>query len=232
MKLNKFIAQSGLCSLREAERLIHDGKVKVNGKSCVRNIELKADEIVEVEGRTIKISSAKIYLAFNKPVGIVCTEEKDEKNNIISFINYPERLFTIGRLDKDSEGLILLTNDGAISNRISNAENGHEKEYLVTLDKPLTNRFKIAQLEAGVKISGTITKPCKIRTVNATTFKFILTQGLNRQIRKMTESIGYKVIKLKRVRLLNIELGDLETGKWRELSYEELSGLHAILDKA
>jgi 23S rRNA pseudouridine2604 synthase len=232
LRLNKFIAQSGLCSLREAERLIHDGKVKVNGKTCGQNIELKTDESVEVEGKAIKISSAKIYLVFNKPIGIVCTEEKDEKNNIINFINYPGRLFTVGRLDKDSEGLILLTNDGAISNRIINAENGHEKEYIVTLDKPLTNRFKIAQLEAGVKISGAITKPCKIKTINATTFKFILIQGLNRQIRKMLESIGYEVLKLKRVRVLNIELGDLETGKWRELSGEELSGLHAILDKA
>lgn len=232
MRLNKYIARSGYCSLRDAERLIHEGKVKLNGRVCRQNVELKEECEVEVENRLLQPATDKIYIAFNKPVGIVCTEEKAEKNNIIDFIDYPQRLFTAGRLDKDSEGLILLTNDGDMANRIIHAENGNEKEYVVTLNKPLKSRFKIAQLEAGVEILDTVTKPCKIEMIDECTFRFILTQGLNRQIRRMAESIGYEVVKLKRVRILNIGLGDLESGKWRNLSAEELDGLQQLLHRS
>lgn len=232
MRLNKYIAQTGYCSLRIAESLIKSGKVLVNGIVCNQNIEVKEKLKIQIEGFTIHegtLSVKKKYIVMNKPQGLVCTEDKNEKDNIVDFLNFKERIFTVGRLDKDSEGLILLTNDGEVANKIIHGENEHEKEYLVTLNKPLTNNFKIAQLQAGVKILDTITKPCVIIPVTDTTFRFILTQGLNRQIRRMAEAIGYEVVQLQRIRVMNIELGDLKPGEWRELSPSEKQALMDLL---
>lgn len=232
MRLNKYIAQTGYCSLRVAENMIKSGKIQVNGIVCIQNIEVKGQPLVQAEGLVITRNSVpdkKTYVAFNKPEGLVCTEDKNEKNGVLDFLKFKERIFTVGRLDKDSEGLILLTNDGDAANKIIHAENAHEKEYLVTLNKALTSGFKIAQLEAGVKILDTITKSCTVIPVNDTTFRFVLTQGLNRQIRRMAEAIGYEVVKLQRTRVMNIELGDLQPGEWRDLSSTEKEILFDLL---
>ena len=220
IRLNKYIASSGLCSRREADTLIESGKVTINGIVAVQGTKVNDGDIVEVTGRRITPDDDMIYIAFNKPLGITCTTDRRDPSNIIDYIGMDERIFPVGRLDKNSSGLILLTNDGSIVNKLLRAENGHEKEYLVTVNRPYDNKF-IKTMESGVPVLGQLTLPCKLKPVNDKTFKIILHQGLNRQIRRMCEYLGYKVTKLKRIRFMNIMLGDLETGKWRNLTSEE-----------
>lgn len=225
-RLNKYISESGICSRREADKYIESGKVTINGETAEVGSKVSPEDVVIVNGRRINPKSKKVYLALNKPVGITCTTELNVKGNIITFLNYPERIFPIGRLDKPSEGLIFLTNDGDIVNKILRAGNNHEKEYVVSVDKPIDKNF-IASMEKGVPILDTITKPCKVKKIGKCTFNIVLTQGLNRQIRRMCEYLGYKVTSLKRVRIMNVDLGKLPTGKWRYLSDAEV---RTILD--
>lgn len=230
MRLNNYISSSGICSRREADKWIKENKVKVNGKLADIGTKVSEDDVVEVMGKTVKPKQNKVYIAFNKPVGITCTTERHIKGNIVDFINHKERIFPIGRLDKDSQGLILLTNDGSIVNEILREENNHEKDYIVTVDKPITKGFLIS-MSKGVKIFNpvqkkyVVTKPCKVEKINDKTFKITLSQGLNRQIRRMCEGLGYKVIRLKRVRIMNITLNGIPEGTYRDLSKEELKTL-------
>ena len=220
IRLNKYIASSGLCSRREADSLIENGKVTINGIVAVQGTKVNEGDVVLVGGQKITPEDSMVYIAFNKPLGVTCTTDKRDPSNIIDFIGFDERIFPVGRLDKNSSGLILLTNDGSIVNKLLRAENGHEKEYLVTVNRPYDKNF-IKQMESGVPVLGQLTLPCKIRPAGDKTFKIILHQGLNRQIRRMCEYLGYKVTKLKRIRFMNINLGDLETGKWRYLTSSE-----------
>ncbi len=220
IRLNKYIASSGLCSRREADTLIESGKVTINGVVAVQGTKVNSGDVVEVSGRKITPDDSMVYIAFNKPLGITCTTDTRDPSNIIDYIGYGERIFPVGRLDKNSSGLILLTNDGSIVNKLLRAENGHEKEYVVTVNRPYDNKF-IKSMESGVPVLGQLTLPCKLKPVNDKTFKIILHQGLNRQIRRMCEYLGYKVTRLKRIRFMNIHLGDLESGKWRYLTSEE-----------
>ena len=229
-RLNKYLSEVGYCSRRGADRLIEEGKVTINGEIPEIGTKVKDGDQVEVEGRRIEKSSKqkKIYLVFNKPVGIVCTTDtRVEPNNIIDFINYPEWIFPIGRLDKLSEGLIFLTNDGDIVNKILRARNNHEKEYIVSVNRLINEDF-IRCMSNGVEILETITKNCFVKQLGPKKFKIILTQGLNRQIRRMCDALGYKVKTLKRVRIMNIKL-DLPIGKYREFTKEELYGLNELL---
>lgn len=229
MRINKYISETGFCSRRTTDRLIKEKRMTINGIVCLPGDEVEISDIVLIDGHPITSSrSAPVYLVLNKPTGITCTAAKHVEGNIIDFVDYPERIFPIGRLDKASEGLILLTNDGAIVNKIMRSEYNHEKEYIVTVDKPYTNSF-IEGMAKGVEILGVQTKPCIVTRISDTVFKIILTQGLNRQIRRMSKVFGYKVIKLKRIRIINIMLDDLPTGKWRELSKEELDELNGFL---
>lgn len=220
IRLNKYIASSGLCSRREADALIENGKVTINGVIAVQGSKVLAGDIVEVNGRKVTPEDDMVYIAFNKPLGITCTTDRRDPSNIIDYIGFDDRIFPVGRLDKNSSGLILLTNDGSIVNKLLRAENGHEKEYLVTVNRPYDKAF-IKSMESGVPVLGQLTLPCKIKPAGEKTFKIILHQGLNRQIRRMCEYLGYKVTKLKRIRFMNIMLGDLETGKWRYLTPAE-----------
>ena len=220
IRLNKYIASSGLCSRREADTLIENGKVTVNGEVAVQGTKVNEDDVVLVNGRKITPDDDMIYIAFNKPLGVTCTTDKRDPSNIIDYIGYSERIFPVGRLDKNSSGLILLTNDGSIVNKLLRAENGHEKEYLVTVNRPYDKDF-VRSMEKGVPVLGQLTLPCKLKPCGEKYFKIILHQGLNRQIRRMCEYLGYKVTRLKRIRFMNIELGDLETGKWRYLTAAE-----------
>lgn len=220
IRLNKYIASSGLCSRREADSLIESGKVTINGVVALQGTKVNDGDIVLVNGRKITPDDDMVYIAFNKPLGVTCTTDKRDPSNIIDFIGYNDRIFPVGRLDKNSSGLILLTNDGSIINKLLRAENGHEKEYLVTVNRPYDKNF-IKQMESGVPVLGQLTLPCKLKPAGDKTFKIILHQGLNRQIRRMCEYLGYKVTKLKRIRFMNIYLGDLETGKWRYLTSDE-----------
>ncbi|WP_346937106.1 23S rRNA pseudouridine(2604) synthase RluF [Clostridium sp.] len=222
LRLNKYISESGICSRREADKFIESGNVYINGVLATLGTRVSPTDTVVVDGKTIKPKSNKVYIALNKPVGITCTSETHVKGNIIDFINYPERIFPIGRLDKPSEGLIFLTNDGDMVNKILRAGNNHEKEYVVSIDKPITKEF-INAMENGIPILGTVTKKCKVRKIGKCTFNIILTQGLNRQIRRMCEYLGFKVTSLKRIRIMNVSLSNLATGKWRYLSSEEIS---------
>jgi len=228
IRLNKYIASSGLCSRREADTLIEKGKVTINGTVAVQGSKVMDGDVVEVSGRRITPEDSMVYIAFNKPLGVTCTTDNRDPSNIIDYIGFNERIFPIGRLDKNSSGLILLTNDGSIVNKLLRAENGHEKEYLVTVNRPYDKAF-IKSMESGVPVLGQLTLPCKITPAGDRTFKIILHQGLNRQIRRMCEYLGYRVTKLKRIRFMNILLGDLETGKWRYLTAGEkkelLSGI-------
>ena len=229
-RINKYLSEVGYCSRREADRLIEEGKVTINGKIPEIGSKVKEGDQVEVKGQIIEKSTKEkyVYLAFNKPVGIVCTTDRRvEPDNIIDFINYPARIFPIGRLDKPSEGLIFLTNDGDIVNKILRARNNHEKEYIVRVNRPIDRDF-IQSMSSGVKILGTKTKNCLIKQLGSNEFKIVLTQGLNRQIRRMCESLGYKVKSLKRVRIMNIKL-DVPIGKYRELTKEELLELNVLL---
>ena len=229
-RINKFLSEVGYCSRREADRLIEEGKVTINGEIPEIGVKVNDGDQVEVKGQIIQKSAKqnKIYLAFNKPVGIVCTTDKRvEPDNVIDFIKYPKRIFPIGRLDKPSEGLILLTNDGDIVNKILRARNNHEKEYIVSVNHPINTDF-IQRMSNGVQILGTLTKNCFVKQLGPKKFKIILTQGLNRQIRRMCESLGYRVRSLKRVRIMNIKL-DVPTGKYREITKKELFELNLLL---
>lgn len=227
-RLNKFISDKGICSRREADKLIEAGKVSVNGTIAITGMKVRADDNISVDGKILSTISRKVYIALNKPVGIVSTTEHKVKDNIIDFINYKERIFPIGRLDKPSEGLILLTNDGDIVNKILRSGNNHEKEYLVSTDKEITKDF-LDKMSGGVSILGRKTKPCSIYREDTYKFRIILTEGLNRQIRRMCEKLGYKVTRLKRIRIMNIKLGSLKSGKWRYLTENEFSTLNAII---
>ena len=229
VRLNKYLSEIGYCSRRQADKLIDSGRIKINGKVVLLGQKITNKDIIEIDGTLIENNNTKsVYLAFNKPVGIVCTTNtKDEKNNIIDFINYPSRIFPIGRLDKMSEGLILLTNDGDIVNKILRSRNNHEKEYVVTVNKPITKRF-IDEMGNGIPILETITKKCYLEQIHKTKFRIILTQGLNRQIRRMCEYLGYKVVKLVRVRIMNISL-NTKKGKYRDLTRKELSELKKLI---
>lgn len=230
-RINKYLSEVGYCSRRVADRLIEEGKVKINGKVPEMGTKVEDGDEVEVEGQIItkSIEQKHVYLAFNKPVGIVCTTDtKVEPDNIIDFINYPKRIFPIGRLDKPSEGLIFLTNDGDIVNKILRARNNHEKEYIVTVNRPINKSF-IQKMSNGVPILDTVTKKCFVKQLGPQKFKIILTQGLNRQIRRMCEHLGYRVRSLKRIRIMNIKL-DVPVGKYREFSKEELLELYRLLE--
>lgn len=224
MRLNKFISESGVCSRREADAWIEAGRVTINGQSATLGTQVGAADVVCVDGREVGAAQQHVYIALNKPAGIICTTERHVAGNIVDFVRYRERIFPIGRLDKDSEGLILLTNHGDIVNEILRSENDHEKEYVVTVDRPVTDIF-LNGMASGVRILGTVTKPCKVLRAGSSTFRIILTQGLNRQIRRMCSFFGYKVVHLQRVRIMNIALGKLPLGRWRELDDQEVRGL-------
>lgn len=224
MRINVFISASGYCSRRAAERLVAAGDVKINGVLAEKNSLVDALDIVEINGEVIQLLNEKDYIILNKPVGITCTGLHTVEGNIVDFVDYPKRLFPVGRLDKDSEGLIILTNDGPIAHKILHSENGHEKEYIVTVDKPFDHEFIIG-MSNGVPIGDVITNMCEVTRVDERTFRIVLTQGLNRQIRKMAKYFGFKVVKLQRIRIMNIHLGKLELGKWRSLTDLELKKL-------
>ncbi|MGH8186104.1 MAG: 23S rRNA pseudouridine(2604) synthase RluF, partial [Steroidobacteraceae bacterium] len=223
-RLNKYISETGLCSRREADARIEAGRVTINGAVATLGMQVGEGDVVCVDGRPVGGAQKHVYLALNKPAGVICTTERDVAGNIVDFVKHRERIFPIGRLDKDSEGLILLTNNGDIVNEILRSENEHEKEYLVTVDRPVTELF-LRGMASGVRILGTVTKPCKVEQVGPATFRIILTQGLNRQIRRMCSFFGYKVRRLQRVRIINLRLGELKPGQWRELAPEEVRGL-------
>ena len=230
IRINKYLSEIGFCSRRRADDLIEQGRVKVNGKLAVMGEKISGREEIRVNNKVVKKPEKKksVYLAFNKPVGIVCTTDtRREKNNIIDFINYPTRIFPIGRLDKPSEGLIFLTNDGDIVNKILRANNQHEKEYVVEVNKPITKDF-IKQMGNGVPILETITNKCYVKQTGKKTFKIILTQGLNRQIRRMCEYFNYRVISLKRIRIMNIKL-DLKVGEYRYFTNSELNTINQLI---
>ncbi|UAL47364.1 23S rRNA pseudouridine(2604) synthase RluF [Sutcliffiella horikoshii] len=229
MRINKFISDSGVASRRGADKLIEEGKVKINGKVAQIGGQVNPGDEVLVNGQVIRIARDNVYIALNKPIGITSTTEKKVKGNIIDLVNHPLRLSHIGRLDKESEGLILLTNDGDIINEILRPENKHEKEYIVSVDKPITPDF-VKQMSDGVKILGTKTLPCEVEQLSKFDFKIILTQGLNRQIRRMCAELGYEVLRLQRTRIMNIELGNLPMGQWRDLSKKEKRQLFAELN--
>ena len=232
-RINKYLSEVGFCSRRAADKLIEEGKVTINGEITEIGSKVEEGDQVEVEGQKIinPTKQKNIYLAFNKPIGIVCTTDRRvEPDNIIDFIKYPKRIFPIGRLDKPSEGLIFLTNDGDIVNKILRARNNHEKEYIVGVNRPISKDF-IQSMSSGVAILDTITKNCFVKQLGQKTFKIILTQGLNRQIRRMCESLGYRVRSLKRVRIMNIRL-DVPTGKYREFTKEELVELNRLLENS
>ncbi|MMZ44496.1 Ribosomal large subunit pseudouridine synthase F [compost metagenome] len=229
MRINKYISETGFCSRRETNRLIAAGRITINGIVCEAGAEVEPQDIVLIDGEVIPYNSSEpVYLALNKPIGIVCTAAEQVAGNIISYVNYPSRIFAIGRLDKASEGLILLTNDGSIVNQMMRSEHGHEKEYVVTVDKPVTDEFT-QTMSRGVEILNVITKPCKVDRISEYEFRIILTQGLNLQIRRMCKALGYRVLKLERVRIMNITLDHLERGQWRHLEKEELELLLAKL---
>ena len=232
LRINKFLSQAGFCSRREADKFILDERVTINGIVAKMGEKIDPNDDVSVDGERIsKKPNKKIYIILNKPKGIVCTTDSGvEKNNIIDYINHPKRIFPIGRLDKTSEGLIFLTNDGYIVNKILRAKNKHEKEYHVTVDKPITHEF-IQQMSKGVPILNTVTRPCEIKRIKDYEFKIILTQGLNRQIRRMCEYLGYRVKKLKRIRIMNIKL-DIPLGEWRYFNDQEFSELKEMLSKS
>ncbi len=224
MRLNKFISETGVSSRREADTWIEAGRVTVNGQIATLGTKVEEGDVVCVDGKQIGAAKHHVYIALNKPVGVICTTERDVPGNIVDFVRHRERIFPIGRLDKDSEGLILLTNHGDIVNEILRSENEHEKEYVVTVDRPVTQIF-LNGMASGVRILGTVTKPCRIRRTGPATFHIILTQGLNRQIRRMCSFFGYKVVRLQRIRIMNIELGNLRVGQWRDLTRTEVRGL-------
>jgi 23S rRNA pseudouridine2604 synthase len=224
VRLNKYISETGACSRREADKWIEAGRVSLNGEPATLGTQVADGDEVRIDGNLIGVKKQQVYIALNKPVGIICTTEAHIEDNIIDHVGFPERIFPVGRLDRDSEGLILLTNNGDIVNEILRSENNHEKEYVVTVDRPITD-LSLRMLAAGVKIMGELTKPSKVTRVDAQSFRIILTQGLNRQIRRMCSALGYKAQRLQRVRIMNIHLGNLRPGQWRHLTPAELAGL-------
>jgi len=228
IRLNKAISQTGFCSRREADKLIDSGKVFVNGKRAEQGQKVRLSDCIKIGEKQLTMHKERVYLAFHKPVGVTSTTDLKDKSNMIDYINYGERIFHIGRLDKDSEGLIFLTNDGDIVNKILRAENGHEKEYIVTVDKKITKDF-IVGMSRGVPILGVVTDKCRVEQLNKKTFKIVLTQGLNRQIRRMCEHFGYEVKTLKRIRIMNIVLGDIPYGSWRYFTKNELKDINNLL---
>jgi len=224
VRLNKYISDTGVCSRREADAMIEAGRVTVNGAVAALGTQVESTDAVSIDGKAVGAAKRHVYIALNKPPGITCTTERHVEGNIVDFVRHRERIFPIGRLDKDSEGLILLTNNGDVVNEILREENEHEKEYVVTVDRPVTEIF-LNGLASGVRILGTVTKPCKVRRIDKSTFKIILTQGLNRQIRRMCSFFGYKVLRLQRVRVINITLTGLKVGQWRELNAQEVRRL-------
>jgi 23S rRNA pseudouridine2604 synthase len=224
VRLNKYLSETGVCSRREADAWIEAGRVQVNGVTAALGTQVQDGDEVLLDGEPVVARPQRVYLALNKPVGVECTTDRDVPGNIVDFVGHRERVFPIGRLDKDSEGLILLTNDGDIVNRVLRAEHEHEKEYIVSVDRPLTSEF-LASMASGVPILGTVTNPCKVRQLGRNTFRIVLTQGLNRQIRRMCEHFDYTVRRLQRVRIMHIHLGDLPVGRWRNLTTAEVRPL-------
>ncbi|MGH4117797.1 23S rRNA pseudouridine(2604) synthase RluF [Clostridium sp.] len=227
-RLNKFISETGFCSRRCADKMIQGGKVTVNGKIPEMGTQVSETDYVEISGKPLKTKEKLVYLAFNKPVGITCTTEHKVKGNIIDFINFPKRIFPIGRLDKPSQGLIFLTNDGDIVNKILRSGNNHEKEYIVTVDKPISPDF-IKTMANGIPILQTITKRCFIKKESKYVFRIILTEGLNRQIRRMCDYLGYNVVRLERLRIMNVSIHNLPLGKWRYLTHNELTFINELV---
>ena len=234
-RLNKYISESGFCSRREADRFIEQNRVTINGKQPELGSKVQPGDVVKVDKKVIRASaenkSDRIYIAYNKPIGIICITDSNIEDNIIDAIGHKERIFPIGRLDKPSEGLIFLTSDGDIVNKILRAENAHDKEYIVTVDQPISERF-VERMSKGVPILGTITKPCVVTPESKFVFRIILTQGLNRQIRRMCEFLGYEVTKLKRTRIMHLELGNLKPGQWRNLTEKELNQLNNAVQQS
>ncbi len=228
ISLNKYISSTGICSRREADAWIEEGRVTINGAPTQRGNRVFEGDIVCLDSQPIRERPQILYLAFNKPVGIVCTTDERERKNIISYIRHPQRLFPIGRLDKPSQGLIFLTNDGDIVNKILRAGNQHEKEYIVTVRQAITPDF-VRKMSGGIPILGTVTKRCPVTALDEHTFRIILTQGLNRQIRRMCEYLDYEVAKLERTRIMNVSLGDLPSGKWRELTAAEIADIQKMI---
>lgn len=228
MRLNKYLSDAGICSRREADRLIREGKIQVDGKTAVLGMQIEEGQEILVNGKTVHREEKKVLLLFHKPRGIECTADLKIKKNVISYIDYPIRIYYIGRLDKDSEGLLLLTNQGELVNKIMRAGNCHEKEYVVTVDKPVTEDF-IKKMSNGVPVLGTVTRKCLVEKTDENTFRIILTQGLNRQIRRMCEYLGYRVKRLKRIRVMNLKLKDLPVGQYREATKKELEDLKSLI---
>ncbi|MDR9746626.1 pseudouridine synthase [Paenibacillus taichungensis] len=230
MRINKYISETGYCSRRETNRLIAAGRITINGKVCEKGADVEPEDIVLIDGQEIPFNDREpVYLALNKPIGIVCTAAEQVEGNIIQYVNYPSRIFAIGRLDKASEGLIFLTNDGDIVNKMMRSEHNHDKEYVVTVDKPVTDEF-VRAMSQGVEIMNVVTKPCEVYKHNENVFRIILTQGLNLQIRRMCKALGYRVLKLERIRIMNVTLDGLERGQWRHLEKQELEKLLSMLN--
>lgn len=231
VRLNKYISETGFCSRREADKLIEQGRVKIDGLKATTGMKVSKGQSVSIDGKPLKVENELVYIALNKPVGITCTTEIKIKGNIVDFINHEKRIFPIGRLDKDSQGLIFMTNDGDIVNKILRAGNNHEKEYIVTVNKPITHEF-IKGMSNGVPILGTVTKKCLVKKESKNSFRIILTQGLNRQIRRMCEYFGYEVKKLERIRIMNVSLGNLKMGSWRYLTKKELAEINRLTENS
>lgn len=229
MRINKFLSEAGVTSRRGADKWIEAGRVVINGEVAELGSKVEDGDLVEVDGKPVTVEEQLVYLMLNKPVGITSTTERHVAGNVVDFVNHPLRIFHIGRLDKDSDGLLLLTNDGDIVNEILREEYGHEKEYIVTVDRPITDQF-IKEMEQGVPILDTVTKPCKVKKLGARKFNITLTQGLNRQIRRMCTALGYHVVSLRRMRIMNLTLGDLPVGQWRDLTDAERDGLFKELN--
>lgn len=228
VRLNKYLSEAGVCSRREADKLIEQGKVTIDGVRAEAGRKVEPGQTVRIGKKVISRTDDMVVLAVNKPRGIVCTEEKRERDSIVRFLNYPVRITYIGRLDKDSEGLLLMTNNGDIINKMMRAGNRHEKEYKVTVDKPVTEEF-LRRMSEGVEILDTVTRPCVTEKIGKYKFRIVLTQGLNRQIRRMCEALGYEVKELRRTRIMNIELGNLKPGEYRNVTDEELNGLYELI---
>lgn len=235
VRLNKYLSDAGICSRRQADRYVEEGRITIDGRLAQMGEKVLPTQIICVDGKPVggamAVGRRKIVLAVNKPKGIVCTTSRVEKDNIVDFVGYPERIYPVGRLDKESEGLILMTNDGELMDEILRARNHHEKEYEVRVNRPLTDRF-LKEMAGGVPILDTVTRPCRVRKTGAYSFRIILTQGLNRQIRRMCEALGYRVRGLRRIRVMNIRLGDLPPGSWRELTEEELCELNRLTGRS
>ncbi|MDK0538775.1 23S rRNA pseudouridine(2604) synthase RluF [Clostridium perfringens] len=231
VRLNKYISETGFCSRREADKLIEQGRIKIDGVKATTGMKVSKGQSVSIDGKPLKVENELVYIALNKPVGITCTTESKIKGNIVDFINHEKRIFPIGRLDKDSQGLIFMTNDGDIVNKILRAGNNHEKEYIVTVNKPITDEF-VKGMSNGVPILGTVTKKCLLKKESKNSFRIILTQGLNRQIRRMCEYFGYEVKKLERIRIMNVSLGNLKMGSWRYLTKKELDEINRLTENS